>query len=198
VGQYYKIVSLTDKQYLHPHVFGEGIKLLEFGASGRGAMMGLAILLADGNNRGGGDLYSDNPIIGSWAGSKVVVAGDYADEGKWLTRDQIREWRKKCPEEYERAKKYDKDSPNLYSYAEAMFEDISEKVIWALCDDHYIFDDFARAFGDGASWSSMSNSIKGKKLRRKLRDRARKLGASETILPNQLRPDMALSAKEGT
>lgn len=28
MGQYYYVVNVTKKQYLHPHKFGEGIKLL--------------------------------------------------------------------------------------------------------------------------------------------------------------------------
>ena len=83
MGQYYLVCNLDKKEYLHPHKFGDGIKLLEFGSSGSGTMCGLAILLSDGNNRGGGDLRSDNPIIGSWAGDRIVVAGGYADIGKW-------------------------------------------------------------------------------------------------------------------
>ena len=36
--------------------FGDGLKLLEFASSSCATMTALAILLADGNNRGGGDL----------------------------------------------------------------------------------------------------------------------------------------------
>ena len=65
MGQYYKIVNVKKKQYLTPHTFGDGAKLMEFGMSANGVLAGLAILLADGNGRGGGDLNSDNPIVGS-------------------------------------------------------------------------------------------------------------------------------------
>ena len=56
MGQYYIAVNLDKKQYISPHAFGDGAKLLEFGNSSNGMMTGLAILLADGNGRGGGDL----------------------------------------------------------------------------------------------------------------------------------------------
>ena len=36
-------------------------------------------MLAEGNGRGGGDLHSDNYLIGSWAGDEVYISGDYAD-----------------------------------------------------------------------------------------------------------------------
>ena len=64
MGQYYSIVNIDKKEFICPHKFGDGIKLKEFGCSGCGAMTGLAILLADGNGRGGGSVCSDNPIIG--------------------------------------------------------------------------------------------------------------------------------------
>jgi len=57
MGQYYRIVNLDKKEYLSPYPFGEGAKLLEFG-TGRGTLLlALAVLLADGNGRGGGDLH---------------------------------------------------------------------------------------------------------------------------------------------
>jgi len=116
MGQYYLIVNIDKKEYIYPHKFGDGLKLLEFGASACGTMTGLAILLSDGNGRGGGDVRSDNPIIGSWAGDRIVISGDYADEGKFTP-----------------------DSPvNLCDYAEQHFKDISEAVITAMCDDSFL------------------------------------------------------------
>jgi hypothetical protein len=83
MGQYYKIVNLTKREYLEPHAFDEGAKLLEFGCSGSGTMTALAVLLANSNGRGGGDLNGvpeDFPVKpGRWAGDRIVVAGDYAE-----------------------------------------------------------------------------------------------------------------------
>ena len=84
MGQYYKIVNIKKKQYISPHTFGDGSKLMEFSMSANGVLAGLSILLADGNGRGGGDLNSDNPIVGSWAGDNIVITGDYADDGKFV------------------------------------------------------------------------------------------------------------------
>jgi len=115
MGQYYKIVNIKKKQYISPYIFGDGSKLMEFSMSANGVLSGLAILLADGNGRGGGDLHSENDIVGSWAGDNIVVAGDYADDGKFV-------------------KDVDK---NLYSVANIEGEDISLKVLDALCDDKW-------------------------------------------------------------
>ena len=54
MGQYYIIINRDKKQFVHPHRFGDGLKLLEFGCSATGTLTALAVLLASGNGRGGG------------------------------------------------------------------------------------------------------------------------------------------------
>lgn len=88
MGQYHYVVNLDKRQYLHPHTFGQGLKLMEFGSDGGGTMLALAVLLAGDNGRGGGDFHEPGSglreLVGSWAGDRVVIAGDYGDEGRWL------------------------------------------------------------------------------------------------------------------
>lgn len=105
MGQYYLVVNLDKKQYLHPHRFGDGLKLMEFGMSGRGTMAGLAVLLSNGNGQGGGDIRSADPLVGSWAGDRIEVTGDYAA-----------------------AVDGDPDGRCLFSVAKEEYEDISGKV----------------------------------------------------------------------
>ena len=137
MGQYYKVVNITKKEFLHPHKFGDGMKLLEFGSSGRGTMMGLSILLSSGNGNGGGDLYpAENPIIGSWAGDKVVICGDYADEGIFTQNKEI----------------------NLFEESES-YLDISEKVIEALFGDTYIRNDLLDSYTNSYDGSPIRNAI---------------------------------------
>ena len=143
MGQYYKIVNVKKKQYITPHTFGDGAKLMEFSMSANGVLAGLAILLADGNGRGGGDLNSENTIVGSWAGDNIVIAGDYADDGKWV-------------------KEGDK---NLYAVADEQGEDISIKVLDALCDDRWYFEEFRK---HRANWTS--NTEVKELLERKLKE----------------------------
>jgi len=135
MGQYYKIVNLDKKEFLNTYTFNDGAKLLELGCSSEGTLTALAILLADGNGRGGGDLHSENPIIGSWAGDRIVVAGDYADEQKFLSIDQIAK--------YKMLK--DGEDPNLYNYAVEHFKDISEAALIAMLDDQFIYDVYEKA-----------------------------------------------------
>jgi len=144
MGQYYKIVNVKKKQYITPYKFGDGSKLMEFSMSANGVLAGLAILLADGNGRGGGDLHSENDIIGSWAGDNIVVAGDYADAGKFV----------KEPEQ------------TLYEVCQAEGEDISIKVLDALCDDRYYFEEFRK---HRAGW--ISDSQVDDLIQRKLKEK---------------------------
>jgi len=144
MGQYYKIVNIKKKQYITPHTFGDGAKLMEFSMSASGVLAGLAILLADGNGRGGGDLHSENDIVGSWAGDNIVVAGDYADEGKFV-------------------KEADR---NLYCLATNEGEDISVKVLEALFDDKYFFSEFRK---NRAEWNT--NDAIDDLIKRKLKDK---------------------------
>ena len=144
MGQYYKIVNIKKKQYITPHTFGDGSKLMEFSMSANGVLAGLAILLADGNGRGGGDLHSENDIVGSWAGDNIVVAGDYADDGKFV-------------------KEVDR---NLYNVASSEGEDISLKVLDALFDDSYYFSEFRK---NRAGWTS--NNEVDDLIKRKLKEK---------------------------
>lgn len=80
MGQYYKIVNPAKKEYLNPSSFGDGLKLQDFGNGSFGTMFALALLLSSGNNQGGGDLSSNDPLIGSWAGDPIYILGDYSDK----------------------------------------------------------------------------------------------------------------------
>ena len=144
MGQYYKIVNIKKKQYISPYIFGDGSKLMEFSMSANGVLAGLAILLADGNGRGGGDLHSENDIVGSWAGDNIVVAGDYADAGKFV----------KEPDQ------------TLYEVASSEGEDISIKVLDALFDDSYYFSEFRK---NRAGWTS--NNEVDDLIQRKLKEK---------------------------
>ena len=104
MGQYHYICNMDRKEYLNPHAFGDGLKLMEFGGLGGGTMLALAALLAEQNKggaRGGGDLHPwkggpgyegrevpqhrredelMNEFVGRWAGEKIAVLGDYGED----------------------------------------------------------------------------------------------------------------------
>lgn len=83
MGQYYYTVAPKKKEYLHPHKLGDGLKLMEFGGSGLGTMFALGLLISE-REVFGKDAERIPELFGSWAGSRIVIAGDYADEGKFL------------------------------------------------------------------------------------------------------------------
>lgn len=77
MGQYYYVVNMSKKEYLHPHKFGDGLKAREL-STGYNTMRALAMLLTKSDEGGGGDFTSDKDnIIGSWAGDKIWIVGDY-------------------------------------------------------------------------------------------------------------------------
>jgi hypothetical protein len=105
-------VNVTKRQYLHPHKFGAGLKLMEFSGQGDSLPQALCILLAHSNGRGGGDLANDfDKLAGSWAGDQIVVAGDYDDPGLFVPED------------------LKGSNDPLYRVAKLTFEDISDKII---------------------------------------------------------------------
>ena len=108
MGQYYVIVNLTRREVINPAVFGDGAKLCEFGDSLSGTAFALIALLSSGNGRGGGDIRSNDPIIGAWAGDQIAIVGDYDDEGKFGVPP----------------------TTNLYSYSHSSgeYKDISEDI----------------------------------------------------------------------
>lgn len=147
MGQYHKPINLTKRQFIHPHKFGDGLKLLEFGCDSCGTMTALAILLSSSNGRGGGDLRSEGSVIGSWAGDNVVIAGDYSDPKQFVPDDlDLEEYKKKYAEENSGEEPDDDHMKkmNIYDVANYMFEDVSAKVMAAMLDDQFIREDIEK------------------------------------------------------
>jgi hypothetical protein len=141
MGQYHIVINIDRGEYLFPHHLGDGLKLLEFGDGGK-TMTALAVLLAMDNGRGIGDLYAVTPdtpveewekgkhgsrrarskhahLIGSWAGQRIVIAGDYGD-------------------------RYMPGTANLYKFARRNFRDISFEMVELLCTDPYLRESFQK------------------------------------------------------
>lgn len=143
MGQYHYVVNLDKHEYLHPHKFNDGLKLLEFGSSGQGTLLGLTFLLAKDDGLGGGDFHAKREfpettaaeLVGSWAGDRVAIYGDYGPEAEggdspWADQDHP-------------------DAPE--------WTDISERVVTALCTvDHFFAQHVQEALA--ADWSLMKSS----------------------------------------
>ena len=77
MGQYHTLYNLDKKEKVDGL---SGYKLLEQIGYPKSTSTALFLLIANSNGRGGGDV-EDHPLVGSWAGDRVVVQGDYAEEG---------------------------------------------------------------------------------------------------------------------
>lgn len=119
MGQYHKIANLDKREFIDPHKLGTGLKAIEQVWSG---MTGKAmlVLMVCPTPRGGGDLFG-HEVIGRWHGDRVVVVGDYAEEGDFIctrndeTADTI----------YDRCYSHDAEPSQPKSY---YFTDVSEQV----------------------------------------------------------------------
>lgn len=83
MGQYHWITNLDKGEYINAHQLDCGLKLIEQLGTSYGPPSALFILLAASNGRGGGDFgeqIGDEKIIGRWAGDRIAVIGDYAEE----------------------------------------------------------------------------------------------------------------------
>ena len=80
MGQYHKVYNVDKKEMLHAHKLGLGLKLMEQVGFSRSTADILFFLLANSDGRGGGDA-DKHPLIGRWAGDRIVVQGDYAEPG---------------------------------------------------------------------------------------------------------------------
>lgn len=133
MGQYYVVVNLDKRQFLHPHTFDNGLKLMEFGNSAQSTLLGLTVLLASGNGRGGGDFCTDGvppglaELVGSWAGDRIAIVGDYDDDGKFFDQSGITEDEIATIRDAHLAKAETFNVYNLCSYG--LFQDISPMVV---------------------------------------------------------------------
>lgn len=81
MSQGYYIINLDKKEFLQPQAFGEGHQMCAFGRSSASVMFGLAILLADGSQKAGGDVRGKaHDWAGRWKGDRIKISGDYADD----------------------------------------------------------------------------------------------------------------------
>lgn len=69
MGQYYKPVSLDRMEYVLTHDYDSGLKLMEHSYIGNPVLNVVESLLSNG---------------GDWYKNRIVWAGDYADEGKFV------------------------------------------------------------------------------------------------------------------
>lgn len=133
MGQYYVLANPVKREFLRPLTFGQATKLTNYFGQ-FGAMMGLAILIADGNGNGDWDAEDKPAIYGSWAGDPVVLAGDYGTRGRFLSEEEKRQYAT-------RNGRGEWMDPTLCSVARDHYRDVSEDVLCAIIateDEHIV------------------------------------------------------------
>jgi len=93
MGQLHILYNLDKKEYIHGHRLGIGLKLMEQCGFEKSTATGLWLLLANSNGRGGGDAL-EHPMVGRWAGDRIVVQGDYAEptDKAYLTEQERKDF----------------------------------------------------------------------------------------------------------
>lgn len=80
MSQYWIPVNLTKREYVHPHKPATGLQLWEQVANHPGTGAALLVLCAAMPQQRGGGVVAPHPIIGRWAGDRVALVGDYAED----------------------------------------------------------------------------------------------------------------------
>ena len=141
MGQYHLPVNLDKREYIYPHKFGSGLKMLEWG-SGGATTVGLTVLLACSHSRGGGDLNADadllNNIGGRWAGDRIIVLGDYSEPGDPGIEPIFEMMKETVRNDLQFALR---PPMSPYSFVCEHFTDISREVIECLRCDSYLAQD---------------------------------------------------------
>ena len=78
MGQYHDVYNLDKRERIDPHKIDNGLKLYEQVGHVGSTSTALFALLANSNGRGGGD-FPEHPLIGRWAGDRILIQGDYAN-----------------------------------------------------------------------------------------------------------------------
>ena len=122
MGQYYIAVNVDKKEFIHPHHYDNGLKLMEWSYVGNKFSTALLNLL---KNR--------------WKGDRVYVVGDYAD-----LSDDSEIW-------YDGLKKLSEElgTDDLYDYAEANFHHLpASKVAHKRLPGRYIYNTLDKTYID--------------------------------------------------
>lgn len=98
MGQYWIPINLDKKEFIHPHKLGSGLKLWEQLANNPGTGAALVLLCAAQREpRGGGDLAPDGKgMIGRWAGDRIALVGDYAEDSDLPAKYKASELYQQC------------------------------------------------------------------------------------------------------
>jgi len=81
MGQYFRAVNLTKKEYVCPWEIGGIAKLWEWCVNNQAGIF--PFLLRKSSDGGGGDIQKEYETAGRWAGDRIVLIGDYDASKLW-------------------------------------------------------------------------------------------------------------------
>jgi len=116
MGQYWICINETKEEFIRPHMFGDGAKIMEFSCSSMGILTALTILLEDGELK---EKFDDEggQVVGRWAGDRIRFVGDYGEN------------------EIRRGDEY--INPHYLAYKE--WDDISKLVLRIMINDKFLY-----------------------------------------------------------
>ena len=125
MGQYFKVVNLTKKEYFSPSQFGDGIKFSSLGYGIHNVVLA-RLLCSPGDmdypvyHEKFGNSDTDEIHLGYWSGDQIVIPGD--------------------------SEKTDENDDNLYYRVndDSEYEDIGPKLFSWLCRDQEILETLAK------------------------------------------------------
>lgn len=93
MGQYFKIVNLDKKEFIHPHSINAGAKFWEICANNIARL--LPYLLRKSSQTGGGDVDNQSVLryCGRWACNRIVLIGDYDESGLYAEIRESNGWK---------------------------------------------------------------------------------------------------------
>ncbi len=87
MGQYFRFVNCTKREYVDPWQLGGGAKLWEWCVNREAGIF--PYLLRRSNEGGGGDVEDLDPAYaGRWAGDECYLVGDYDESRLWDTAER--------------------------------------------------------------------------------------------------------------
>ncbi len=141
MGQYFMIVNIDKREYVHPHRIDAGLKFWEICANNSARVV--PFLLRQSSEGGGGDAndwhtpkplgMADDPATsntcGRWAGDRIAITGDYHENCYEITREEAIAYGYNAERLGEVTNPNGMIRCNLYTFCQIRFKDISEWVV---------------------------------------------------------------------
>lgn len=150
MGQYHILVNLDAKEKVEPYGLGLGLKQWEHLGEFNGTLAdAMYLLVMSSPASGGGDLPATE-ISGRWAGDRVVILGDYTQNGSIRGVDKAEELYREADNNYE-------DITHLVSQAFEKVFNIKPNNYWTVAFEQIVNDRTQEIIKEGKNLSESGN-----------------------------------------